>query len=364
MTSSRSKMPPPALLRAVDTVRNTLARVHRRLAPGPIALMELIGAGWLSQAIHAATVLGVADALADGPRSGAELARATGADEESLHRLLRLLISHGVFDRRSDGRYTLTPIADALRRDADVTLRDAALFFGSPIHRNHWSHLVDAVRTGRPVGTELEGMPFFEYVKTDRETGELFDRAMTSISTLGLEPLLAAYNFSAYRTIVDVGAGEGALLTEILSRTPQSSGILFDMPEVVAEAPARLAELGLADRCAVAAGSFFENVPAGGDAYILKHIIHDWSDEQAKQILRAVHTAMPQHAKLLLIELVVPEDKRPHPGKLIDLEMLVNAGGRERTESEYRAFLAEAGFTLQRRVPTLSPDNVLEASPS
>jgi hypothetical protein len=364
MSSSRPILPPPALLRAVEFVRNRLASMHRRLVPGHVALMEISTAGWLTDAIHAAAVLGVADALANGPRSGAELARATGADESSLHRLLRVLTSHGIFARRSDGRYALTAMAQGLRRDTEVSLRDAVLYFGSAKHRDHWSHLVDAVRTGEPVGPALDGMPFFEYMQTDREVGELFDRAMTSISALAMAPLLAAYDFSRYGTIVDVGGGEGTLLTEILSRTTQSRGILFDLPEVVAAAPARLAELGLIDRCTVETGSFFEKVPAGGDAYILKHIIHDWSDEQAQQILRTVHAAMSPDARLLLVELVLPENNRPHAGKLIDLEMLVNLGGRERTEAEYRAFLARAGFTLLRRIPTLALVNVLEARPS
>ncbi|MFD0362973.1 methyltransferase [Nocardia sp. GCM10030253] len=364
MASNRSKIPPQALLRVIEFVRNSMAGLHRRLVPGHIALLEMVVAGFLTQAIHAAATLGVADALADGPRSGAELARATGANEDALHRLLRLLISHGIFARRSDGKYTLTPMAQALRWDANVSLRDTVLFFGSTMHRNHWTHLVDAVRTGETVGTDLDGMSFFDYMQKDREVGELFDRAMTSISTLSIEPLFAAYDFAQFGTIVDVGGGEGTLLTEILTRTTTPRGILFDLPEVIAPAPARIAELGLTDRCTVEGGSFFEKVPKGADAYILKHIIHDWPDDKAAQILHTLREHMPNDATLILIELVLPEDDRPHPGKIIDLEMLVNAGGRERTESQYRDFLAESGFTLLRRVPTAAPDNILEARPS
>ncbi|WP_327113757.1 acetylserotonin O-methyltransferase [Nocardia sp. NBC_01730] len=364
MASDRPKIPPQPLVRAVESARAMLAVAFRKLVPGHIALMELTAAGWITQAIHAAAALGIADELAAGPRSSAELAAAVGADEDALRRLLRLLISHGIFTQRRDGRYALTPMARALRRDADVSLRDAVLFFGSPGHRDHWSHLVDAVRTGKPVGEELDGMPFFDYVQSDRELGELFDRAMTSISTLAMEPLFAAYDFGRYETIVDVGGGEGTLLTEILHRAPRSRGILFDLPEVVESAPARLAELGLADRCSVESGSFFDTVPKGGDAYILKHIVHDWAEPEAGHILSAVRAAMTPDARLLIIELVVPEHAGPHPSKYIDLEMLVNAGGRERTEAEYREFLARHGFTLTRLVPTVSPNNVLEARPS
>ncbi|MEV0294038.1 methyltransferase [Nocardia sp. NPDC050710] len=360
----KPKLPPMPVVRAVESVRSALAGLHRRLVPGHIALMEMITAGWLTQAIHAAALLGIADALADGPRGGTELARTVGANEDALHRLLRLLISHGIFKRRSDGRYDLTPMARALRSDSDVSLRDAVLFFGSEIHRAHWTHLADAVRTGEAVGSTVNGVPFFEYLRTDRELGELFDRAMTSIGTLTMGPLLASYDFGRYRTLVDVGGGEGLLLGAILRDAPHARGILFDLPEVVADAPARLAELGVADRCRIESGSFFETVPAGGDAYLLKHIVHDWDEERIATILGVLRAAMTPDARLLLVELVLPEDNRPNPGKYIDLEMLINTGGRERTESEYRDLLARCGFTLIRRIPTVSPDNILEARPS
>ncbi|MET7767334.1 methyltransferase [Nocardia sp. NPDC005366] len=357
----RIKQPPMPLVRVVEFVRGALVVLHRRLVPGPIALMEMITAGWLTQAIYAAANLGIADALVGGPRTGAQLARAVGAQEDALHRLMRLLISHGIFTRDARGRYALTPIARPLCGGSEVSLRDTVLFFGSEIHRRHWTHITDAVRTGEAVGATLDGKSFFEYVEDDRETGEIFDRAMTSISTLTMGPLLASYDFGRYRTIVDIGGGEGLLLGEILRGAPRSRGILFDLPEVVANAPARLAEAGVADRCAVASGSFFDGVPPGGDAYLLKHIVHDWDDERIGVILRVLRTAMTRDSRLLLVELVLPENNRPHPGKYIDLEMLVNTGGRERTESEYRDLLARAGFTLVRCVPTASPDTILEA---
>ncbi|MFG1792400.1 methyltransferase [Nocardia sp. NPDC049149] len=364
MASDRSSMPPQALIRAVELARNGLAYAYRKLVPGRIALMELMAAGWLTQAIHAAAELGIADALADGPRSGADLARTLGADEDALHRLLRLLIAHGIFTRRRDGRYALTSMAEALVRDSDVSLRDAALFFGSPTHRAHWSQLVDAVRTGKPVGVVLHGMSFFEQMQSDRELAMLFDNAMTSIGTLSLAPLVATYDFGRFDTVVDVGAGEGTVLIEILRRAPQSSGILFDLPEVADAAANKVADAGLAERCAIERGSFFDSVPPGGDAYILKHILHDWPEQDAGRILANVRAAMKPDARLLIIELVLPEHHRPHPGKLIDLEMLVNTGGRERTAAEYRTFLARFGFTLKRVIPTASPDNILEVEVS
>ncbi|GGL45732.1 methyltransferase [Nocardia jinanensis] len=359
MISDRRKTPPRAVVRAVERVRDGLAGAHRRLVPGHFALLEMVAAGWLSQAIHAAAALDIAGALADGPRDGADLARTVGADPDALQRLLRLLIAHGIFARRRDGRYTLTPMARALRTDAPVPLRDAVLFYGGATHRDHWTRLVDAVRTGAPA---VPARAFFDLVRTDRELGDMFHRAMSDIEGLGQQAVLTAHDFTRYRSIVDIGGGRGALLAEILRRVPNCTGILFDLPEVVADAPGWPA--GATGRCTAVGGSFFESVPAGADAYLLKHILHDWPAEQAGQILRTVRAAMPPTARLLVVELVLPEHDRPHPGNFIDLEMLVNTGGRERSESEYRALLADSGFTLVSCTPTMSPENVLEAVPT
>ncbi|MFR9751582.1 methyltransferase [Nocardia sp. 004] len=355
------RIPPLPLVQTVESIRNLLATAYRRLVPGHVALMELITAGWITQAIHAAAELGIADELTDGPRSNAELAAAVDADADALQRLLRLLISYGIFTKQRDGRYALTPMAEALRRDSPVSLRDAVLLFGSPSHRNHWSYLVEAVRSGEPVPEKLHGMPFFEYLQRDRDFGECYDRAMSSMNAFALEPILAAYDFGRYETIADIAGGEGTLLTEILRRAPRSQGILFDLPDVIASAPDRLAELGLADRCTVESGSFFDSVPKGCDAYLLKHILHDWDEHDAGRILDTVRAAMEPSARLLIIEMVLPEHAGLHPGKFIDLEMLVQVSGRERTEDEYRLLLARHGFTLTRRVPTVSPENILEA---
>ncbi|MEU4314565.1 methyltransferase [Nocardia sp. NPDC024068] len=361
MLSDPRKSPPRAVIRTVERIRDVLPSLHRRLVPGHFALLEMVAAGWLSQAIHAAAVLDIAGALADGPRDGADLARAVGADEDALHRLLRLLAGHGIFARRRDGRYALTPLAQALRADAPVSLRDAVLFYGSAEHRDRWTHLVDAVRTGRPT---VHADTFFARIRGDRALGELFERAMVSIDGLGQEPLLAAHDFTRYGTIVDIGGGRGALLSAILRRAPDCRGVLFDLPEVVADAPEWMPEARPGGRCTVVAGSFFDSAPVGADAYLLKHILHDWPAERAVHILRTVRAAMSPEARLLLIELVLPGHIRPHPGNYIDLEMLVHTGGRERTESEYRALLADAGFTLVSCTPTVSPENILEAVPA
>lgn len=357
-----SRIPPLPVLRAVERLRYGLAVAYRKLVPGHIALLEMQLGGFLAQAISTAAELGIADQLASGPRRPADLAAAAGVDETGLRRLMRLLIAFGVFTEDRDGAYALTPIGSALRDDSPVSLRDLSRFFGSPFHRNHWSHLTDAVRTGHSVGPALDGQEFFAYAAEHRDIGDLFDQAMTSATNLSIEPLLAAYDFGAHTSIVDVGGGRGSFLLQILQRHPRSSGVLFDLPEVVASADDDIATAGLDRRCTTEAGSFFDTVPGGADAYLLKHIVHDWSDPEAEQILRTVRNGMPTGATLLLVELVLPEHRRPHAGQFIDLEMLVNATGHERTEQQFRDLLARSGFTLTDLVPTAAPDCILTAT--
>ncbi|MBF6332106.1 methyltransferase [Nocardia transvalensis] len=362
MAIRRSKVPPLPVLQVLERFRNALTAVHRRSVPPPVALLEIVQGAFLSQALYATAELGVADALAAGPLRLDELAARVGARPDALRRLLRPLVSEGIFACRGE-TYRLTRLGQPLRSDAPVSVRGGLRFFGDARHLGLWGLLPSTVRTGEVATNQLYGMPFFDYIQKDREFGELFDSAMTGISEMTLEPTLAAYDFSAFGTIVDIAGGRGRLLTEILTRTPRARGVLFDLPEVVAPVPQRLAELGLADRCTVVSGSFFGEVPKGGDAYILKHIIHDWPDEQAARILANARAAMTDSARLLLIELVLPSGNRRTFGNLLDLEMMVSAGGRERTEQEYRDFLAANGFELLRRIPTASMDTILEARP-
>ncbi|QLL10416.1 hydroxyneurosporene methyltransferase [Mycobacterium vicinigordonae] len=331
------------------------------MVPPPVAVMEMVVNSWAAQAITAAAELGIADALAGGPMSAEELAAAVDADADALRRLLRALISRGVFRQRRDGRYDLTPLAETLRSDAEVSLVGWTRWLGSPQHREHWSHLTDAIRTGRSVIPELRGKPAFEYLASEPELGEIFNQAMTGGSALSIGPVVAAYDFSPYATIVDVGGGHGRLLAAIMAATPQARGILFDQPQVVAGAPAVLAEQGVQDRIQIAEGSFFESVPAGGDAYVLKSVIHDWPDDDAVQILRNVRSAAATGSHVLLVEFVLPEHDREFIGNWLDLEMLVALDARERTAAEFERLFDRAGFRLKRVVATASPFSVLEA---
>lgn len=356
-----SRIPPARLVRTIDTARHHLARLHRRLVPPPVAMMEMVTDMWAAQAIVAAAELGIADALADGPLTAQELAAAVGADADAIRRLLRALISRDIFRQRRDGRYELTPLADTLRRDAEVPLGGWARWLGSRQHREHWSHLTDAIRTGRSVVPALRGKPAFEYLASEPELGEIFNQAMTAGSAMSIGPVIAAYDFSPFATIVDVGGGHGRLLSEILAATPTARGVLFDLPQVVAGAPAVITERGVADRITISEGSFFESVPADGDAYVLKSVIHDWPDDDAVRILRNVRDAAQTGSHLLLIEFVVPEHHREFVGNWLDLEMLLALDARERSAAEFERLFHRAGYRLQRVVPTASPFSVLEA---
>ncbi|MCW2519844.1 MAG: O-methyltransferase [Mycobacterium sp.] len=354
--------PPPArLVRVVERVRHHLSRLHQRLTPAPAAMMEIILSTWTSQAITAATQLGVADALADGPLPIDELAARVGADPDALSRLLRALIGRGVFRRRRDLRYELNPLAASLRSNAPASMAWAARFYGSAEQRERWTALADAVRGGNAIVPALRGKSSFEYFADHPGLAELFDRTMLSISELTDAPVAAGYDFSAYPIIVDVGGGHGSLLAAILARAPNSRGVLYDLPRVAASATDLLLRNGLGHRVVVADGSFFDAVPSGGDAYVLKNVIHDWPDDEALHILRNVRTAAGPEGTVLLVEFVIPDHDRDFPGKWVDLEMLLNLGSRERTAAEYGELLRRAGFQMTRVVQTATPLSVVEA---
>ena len=359
--SVTAKVPPPELARAIEWIRHHLYRFHQRLTPAPASMLEMILAGWTSQAVTVAAELGVADALAHGPLAIDELATRVDADADALRRLLRALISRGIFRNRRDGRYELNALADTLRSDAPISMNWAARFYGSREQRERWTLLVDSVRTGNAVVAALRGKESFDYFDEQPELAELFNHTMTSVSAMTDATVVAGYDFSAYPTIVDVGGGHGPLLAAILAAAPGSRGVLYDLPRVLAEAPNLLRERGVADRVRIAEGSFFDSVPGGGDAYVLKNIMHDWPDEKAVQILGNVRTAAGSQATVLLVEFVIPNHDRDFAGKWVDLEMMLNLGARERTAAEYRDLLSEAGFRMTRVVQTASPLSVVEA---
>lgn len=363
MAPSAPKVPPARVVRIVESVRARLQTLNQKMVPAPISLLEMITASFMTQAIYATAKLGIADVLSEGPSTANEIASKVGADPDAMHRLLRLLVSRSIFAEQSDGRYVLTPMGDALRSNAPTSMRGFALMVGCPEHWEHWSMLTNSVRTGEVSVPLLRGMGMLDYLETNAEFAGVFNDAMTSVSDMSIPPILAAYDFSPFRTIVDVGGGHGRLLSAILQQAPQARGILFDLASVTAGAPQLLQDQGVADRVAIESGSLFDTVPGGADAYVLKHIVHGLEESKALEILTTVRSRIDPDGKLLLVEFVLPEGNSPHLGKLIDMEMLLNAGGKERTAAEYAELLGRAGFRQTRVVQTASPVSVIEAEP-
>ncbi|MBY0528494.1 MAG: methyltransferase [Gemmataceae bacterium] len=320
---------------------------------------RLLTGHWLGQAVYVAAKLKIADLLKDGPRSAAELAAATATHAASLYRLLRALASLGIFVEQGDGRFALTPLAECLRADAPGSQRSLALMIGEEQYRA-WGELLYSVQTGKTAFDKVFGMPIFDYLSKHEEQAKTFDAAMVGVHGRETAAMLDAYDFAGIGVLADVGGGNGSLLTAALTRHPQLRGILYDLPGVAERAKANLRAAGLDGRCEVIGGSFFESIPTGADAYLMRHIIHDWDDEKSLTILRNVHKAMGAGSRLLLIEGVVPPGNDPCFTKLLDLAMLVVPGGKERTADEYRQLYAAAGFDLARIVPTKSEVSVIE----
>jgi hypothetical protein len=327
-------------------------------------LRRLVFGYRISQAIGVAAELGIADLLSRGPRSAEELARATGVDGPSLSRVLRLLASEGVFAETEDGRFVLTPMAEVLRGDVPGSLRTTAVFNTRETYWRTWAHLTHAVRTGQPAFDHVHGMDFFAYYRQHPAEGELFDQMMAAQTAPVTRAVAAAYDFSRVRTVVDVGGGNGTLVLGLLAAHPHLQGIVFDQPAVAARAEEAIAAAGLADRCQAVAGDFFVAVPEGGEAYLLKYILHDWDDERSIAILRACRQAIPADGRLLIVEFLIPPGNGPSYAKSQDVNMLTNLGGRERTTAEYAALFTAAGFTLTETIPLLGELHLIEGTPA
>jgi len=333
-------------------------------SPPGVQLDYLIAGGWITQAIGLAAELGIADLLADGSKPSTELAEATGCHPQALYRLLRALASVGVFTEVEPERFGLTPMAEALRDEATGSLRGMARFRAGDVQWRTWAHFRDGIRTGEPVFEQVHGMDSWEYFAQHPAASAIFNAAMKGTMGQVVDTVAAAYDFSEFSMIVDVGGGHGAMLGAILRGNPALHGVVFDRPHVAEGAEAAVRAAGLLERCDVIGGDMFEQVPSGGDAYMLSRIIHDWDDEQSVAILKNCRRVMGPRARVLLVEEVIPPGDTPSFGKLSDLNMLVSLGGRERTEAEYRALYEAAGFTLTQVIPTRSRVSLIEGEPS
>jgi hypothetical protein len=325
---------------------------------------RLVDGYQVSQAIHVAVVLGLPDRVAGGPRSADELASATGSHPRSLYRLMRALATVGVFHELPGQRFQATELSDALRSDAPAPISGWAAFAGRPPTWRAWGSLLHSVRTGESAFEHVHGCDMWAYWSGHPEEGVAFDAAMTSTAGVVSSAVLDAYDFGRFREIVDVGGGRGGFLASILTRWPEVRGVVLDLPHVVAGAGELLAGQGVAERCRIAPGSFFDEVPAGADAYLLKSVMHNWPDEKAVEILRVCRAAMDGHATMLLVERVIRGPNEDPDSAFVDINMLVGPGGQERTQLEYADLLDAAGLRLVRVVPSSSVMSVIESVPA
>jgi hypothetical protein len=329
--------------------------------PDPGQQVLQIARGYIAScSLYVTATLNVADHLASGSKTMAELSRATGANEDALYRVLRLMASLGVFEETSPREFGLTPPAELLRTDVSGSLRGIAVFLPDPFHFRAYANTMDSVMTGKPAVETAFGMPLFDYLAKNPDYSEVFNNAMTALSAPAVSAALEAYDFSPFGVIIDVAGGHGEVLMSILKKCPGARGVLADVGHVIDGARPRIASAGLEDRCQAVSCDFFQSVPEGGDAYVMKHIIHDWDDARATMILRNIGKAMgAKGGKVILLESVITSG--PDLGKFADIEMLNLPGGRERSSDEFRALFAGADFEMTKVVPTKSPLSVVEA---
>lgn len=326
--------------------------------PDRLELMQMTIGYWVSKSIYCAARLKIADQLAQGPRTTAQLAAGAGCHEESLHRLLRALASLGIFRETKARTFELTPKAELLRSDNPEGIREFAVMANDMLFEA-WGDILHSVRTGEGAVQKRFGTGFFEMLSKDPEAAATFDRAMEQIHGAEAQLMLEFYDWKRFRHIVDVGGGSGHTLYSILEACPDARGTLFDLPGVVERA--RTSNHASAKRCAFEGGSFFETIAPGGDCYFMRHILHDWSDEDSVRILRACRKAMRPGTPLLVVEKAIPEGNDPEFAKLLDMNMLA-IGGKERTLAQYEQLFAATGFELRAPHRTPGPIDLIEAA--
>lgn len=323
-----------------------------------IAITQMIFGFVPAKAIHIAAKLNIADLIAtNGPMHPSQLAEETGSNKESIYRLLRALASNGIFAEDETGKFALTPLAKCLKKDHPESMKAMAISAGGLFYKAY-NELSFAVQTGDPGFAKAIGMGPFEYLTNHPEEGKIFDRAMTNFHGGETQPMIDHYDFSIFDSVVDVGGGNGDVLSAVLEQNAGVEGVLFDMPQVIERAKENISGKGLSDRCALEAGNFFESVPSG-DAYILRHIVHDWSDEDAVRILANCRKAMKPNGKILVVEAVIPPGNGPHPFKWLDLTMLM-IGGKERNKGQFEAIFERAGLQINRILSVTPAISVVE----
>jgi len=337
---------------------------ERPEAPPSLAMMQLLFGKQITYSLSGVARLGIADHMDGTPRPVEEIAAKVGAHAPSLYRVMRMLAGLGVFREGAPRQFALTPIGELLKTDTPASLRYTAMMFGEEFSTRAYEHIAACLSTGTDGVSEAYGKPIWEVLAERPKQLETFQNAMTNSTGVVAQAIMEAYDFSGIERLADIGGGHGLLLASILRSYPDLQGVLFDRPEVIASVP-KEQFADCAGRVALEAGSFFERVPEGCDAYLMKYIIHDWSDEHCRTILSLIREKLPPHGRVLLCEMVVTGEPGPTPAKMLDIEMLVmTVGGKERTEEEFAALFAASGLRLNRIVPTSRPICVIEAVPA
>jgi O-methyltransferase domain/Dimerisation domain len=358
-----TRLPPVRVARAASAARTAVLGLTRRMVPPPVGVLELVSGLIEANTVYAVAKLGVADTLAAGPRTAADVADELGTNPDATFRLLRAAAGYGLL--RQDGdRFALAALGRPLLSDAPDSMRAVVLMIGDPRYQSVWSRLPECVTTGEAQAEAVHGVSMWGLLERDPDYAATFNEAMSRLTALDWPTVAAAYDFTPFRRIVDVGGGHGELLASMLRAAPGAEGVLLEQESLLPDAQERLREAGVLSRCRLEGGSFFDLVPDDGDLYVLRRVVHDFDDDRALALLTTLRCDMPDGATLLLLESVVHPGGGPDFAKTLDLDMLLLAGGRERTEREYAALLDRAGFAMTRVVPTISPISLVEARPA
>jgi hypothetical protein len=358
---NKTTIPPTSIYKAILKIRFLLKRIENRMVPASVAVYEKAQYFWMSKAIGVACDLNIADILRTGPKKIEELALASQTNEQALYRLMRALASEGIFKETPGKVFSNTSLSLGLT-EGEGSMKN---MIKHQLNETNWSiigKLGYSIATGKPAAREILGTDIFSHLEQNPEKNELYNKAMTDTSALSSAAFLAAYSFKKSKLIVDVGGGEGYLLSNILTRYKHLRGIVFDLPHVVRASSGNFKKFGLEDRSNAVEGDFFDKIPSGGDAYILKNILHAFDDNLCIRLLKNLNDAIAAGTKLLIMEAVIEENNKPAYGKLIDLQMLVGMdGGKERTKNEFEVLLGKSGFRLKKVIPTVSPFSIVEA---
>ncbi|MBE0646656.1 MAG: methyltransferase [Bacteroidales bacterium] len=359
--TNRPALPPKWMVKTLEGVRKLLLSFHDRLFPGNVVLYEKFQYFYLLPALYVAAELNIAGLLTSGEKGINALAAESDADPESLYRVMRALSSHKIFREGKNRTFRNTRLSFPLT-DGDGSLRHMLRHHLGKLNWQITGELLETVRTGKDGFNRIYNQNIYDFLNGDAANYKVFDQSMTNLSSLGLAPLLQSYSFSSFKTLADIGGGEGFLLANIVSSYPALRGILFDTPSALEKADEILKQYDVEEKITRVEGNFLEAIPEGADGYILKNILHNWNDATCLTILSNIRDAMPANGKILIVEMIVPEPNKASAATLIDIQMLTSMpGGKERTRAEFETLLAGAGLTLHRYYSTIAPISIIEA---